>query len=483
MAAGPCFNLVPFHSYQFIIFFSLVYVSYWGLRQSSRQNFLLLFASYIFYALWDIRFLILLFFQTLASYFFGQKIYESASHKNLLLWISVLLQLFVLCFFKYLDFFVHTLHRILPSLIGKPHFNILLPLGISFYTFKAISYLVDIYRGQLEPCKKARDYALYIAFFPQMAAGPIDRPGELIPQLNAERTWQAQAFYEGCFMILWGFVQKMFVADNLAKIVHPVFDSTGSWNAPSTILASYAYSFQLYCDFAAYSMLAWGFAKLLGFQTTHNFDQPFSATNIQGFWNRWHISLSRWIKDYVYIPIFMTARFLGSGMLRVFAATLISMFAMGLWHGAGMHYVIFGVYHGILLCLYAFFRPWLQKIKFKSGLAQNLWTLACIFFMFQLSTLGFMIFRAPSMARFFEILSGSVQNLRPGPGLVQTLSDFLFYVWLVLLVEFFQYKTKDRFVVFRWSVPVKAIFYLTCFILLSLYGGGHGQTEYIYFQF
>ena len=301
-----------FTSLQFAVFFIIVYGVY-TLLKHRQQNIMLLVASYIFYGAWDWRFLFLIFISTVFDYFFGAAIYRSNSNKQkkIFVFCSIFTNLSILVFFKYLNFFILNLQFLLrrfnlPNVIFPLH--IILPLGLSFYIFQKMSYTIDIYRGEMKPVRKFSDFALFVSFFPQLLAGPIERAKHLIPQIIFPRKLTMDKFQKGCYLISWGIFQKLFVADNLSKVVDSVFSNPGPYNGLEVLLASYAFTFQIFCDFAGYSNIARGLGKLMGFDIINNFDLPFFVTNVQDFWKKWHISLSTWIKGYVYFPLFYHMR-------------------------------------------------------------------------------------------------------------------------------------------------------------------------------
>ncbi len=475
-----------FHSTAFLFFFIPVLLIHWSL-DLKNQNRWLLFTSYLFYGLWDWRFVTLLALTSLANAYLGKEIQNASAQerKQRYLTFSVFLNLLALGIFKYFNFFMEGFFRLFQMTEGKgsaPLFHILLPLGISFYTFKAISYCVDIYRGQIKPVKQFSDLALYLAFFPQIISGPIDRPSLFLPQLTSPRKVTRDDFYRGFFLIAWGLFQKLFIADNLGSLVNPVFQSHAPYESSQVFFALYVYAFQLYCDFAGYSHMAWGIAKLLGFETTQNFNLPFFSTSIQHFWNRWHISLSLWIKDYLYTPVFMASGRLPT-LLRLYWATLVSMFFIGLWHGAGWNYIFYGVYHGILLCLYAMIRPWLkQNVNPKQGMMVFLWQWIRILFVFHLAAVGFLIFRAESCSQFFHMMRALTAGFPFYTVPAISLFQFIFFIGIALIVEYSQYARNDRWAVFQWHPGLRAIFYILCFFMLSVHGAS-GAKEFIYFQF
>ena len=291
-----------FNSLQFAIFFVVVYGLYLVLDHRA-QNRMLLVASYIFYGAWDWRFLGLLFVTTLIDYLVALKIHatQDTGKRKFLLLISLISNLAILGFFKYFNFFTSSLHELL-SVFGMPlsirTLHIVLPVGISFYVFQSLSYTIDVYRRKLEPTKFFFDFALFVAYFPQLVAGPIERATHLLPQILKPRRFSLGQFYEGSHLIFWGLFQKVFVADNLAAIVNPVFAASPPYDGAKVLLALYAFAFQIYCDFAGYSNMARGLGKCMGFDIMVNFNLPYFAANPREFWQRWHISLSQWLFDH-----------------------------------------------------------------------------------------------------------------------------------------------------------------------------------------
>src|SRR3989338_4479606 len=296
-----------FNSLELAIFFIIVYGLY--LFMGHRwQNRTLLVASCVFYGMWDWRFLGLLFVTVLIDYLVGLKIQatEDLKKRKFFLAISVFSNLLILGFFKYFNFFAQNLHGFLANLgvaVPLEPLRIVLPVGISFYVFQSLSYTIDVYRKKLEPAKNFLDFSLFVTYFPQLVAGPIERATHLLPQVLSPRKVTLDGFYEGCYLIFWGLFQKVFVADNLAAIVNPVFAAPPPYNGAKVLLTLYAFAFQIYCDFAGYSNMARGLGKCMGFDIMVNFNIPYFAANPREFWQRWHISLSQWLRDYLYVPL------------------------------------------------------------------------------------------------------------------------------------------------------------------------------------
>ena len=295
-----------FNSFDFLLFFIPVLLLQWLLPHKPRNLFLLT-ASYFFYACWDWRFLSLILLSTVVDFYCGQAIADSSDNRRrkLLVSISVVVNLTILGFFKYFNFFIDSAHEALASLGFSPatwHLDIILPVGISFYTFQTLSYSIDVYRGEVKPARKIADFALFVAFFPQLVAGPIERAKNLLPQMLKKPVFSLDQFYEGCWLVFWGLFKKVVIADNLAVIVDRAFNDPSLTNG-ELLIALYAFAFQIYCDFSGYTDIARGIAKMMGYELMLNFRLPYFAKNSSEFWHRWHISLSTWLRDYLYIPL------------------------------------------------------------------------------------------------------------------------------------------------------------------------------------
>jgi len=475
-----------FNSLKFAVFIVIVYGLYLKLDHK-RQNRMLLAASYVFYGAWDWRFLSLIFFSTVLDYFCGLKIHESPDpkRKKRFLLLSIIANLSILGIFKYFNFFTFNLQRLLETFgvtIPPVFLNIILPLGISFYTFQTMSYTIDIHRREIEPTRNFCDFALFVTFFPQLVAGPIERAKRLLPQIILPRQVTLDKFYEGCFLIFWGLVMKICIADNLGDIVNPVYRGAPPYNGVDVLLASYAFTFQIFCDFAGYSNMARGLGKIMGFDIMINFNLPFFVTNVQDFWNRWHISLSSWLRDYVYFPLFRGLRNV-KGNLRIYASLMITLVLIGFWHGAAWTFGIFGFYYGVLLCLYIVIRTRCHSwIKPESPWGERLWVFARMVFMFHLVVIGNLIFRAEYASQIYFMLKAVFFNFTIPPGAGKVVFTILFYTWILIAVQLAQFWKKDLMAVFRSPAWVRAVFYYACFMFIIFYGD-YGSDEFIYFQF
>ena len=339
-----------FNSIDFAVFLPLVFIVYWLFqKQLGIQNFILLAASYFFYACWDYRFLALILFSTLVDYFIGQRIFRerSAALRKLWLWISVVTGIGLLCFFKYYNFFAESFSTALSYLGIKVNYGlvqVILPLGISFYTFHGLSYVIDIYNRRIEPAGNFVNYAVFVSFFPLLVAGPIERATHLLPQIAKQRSFDYARATDGLRQILWGLFKKVVIADNCADYANLVFDNYTVYGGSTLLLGVFFFAVQIYCDFSGYSDIAIGSARLFGIDLLRNFSFPYFSRSIPEFWRRWHISLTSWFRDYVFIPLggsrvskFITFR-------NVFIVFLLS----GLWHGANLTFV-FGDYCTLFL--------------------------------------------------------------------------------------------------------------------------------------
>lgn len=344
-----------FTQLEFPIFFLIVLVAAWISRDRVSRNAILLAASYYFYAYWDYRFCGLLVLSTVVDFIVAKQIFRTQSHrtKQKLLLVSLVVNLGVLGFFKYFNFFIDSARPILESAgLNVGTLSIILPVGISFYTFQTLSYTIDVYRGVLKPTDRLLDFALFVAFFPQLVAGPIVRARELLPQLAVVPTWSKRRFYGGAQQMLRGAVKKVLLADRLGEAVDVVFAAPELYSGTTVWIAVLAYAGQIYYDFSGYSDIAIGAAKTLGYRFPVNFRHPYLATSMAEFWHRWHITLSRWLRDYLYISLGGNRR----GMASTYRNLMITMTLGGLWHGAAWTFVLWGVWHGIALAVERYFK-------------------------------------------------------------------------------------------------------------------------------
>jgi alginate O-acetyltransferase complex protein AlgI len=465
-----------FNSWAFVPFLAAVLALYY-LLPFRWQNRMLLAASCLFYAAWDWRFLFLLFGSTAVDYFVGHAVYRSDDprRRKRLLTLSIVLNLGVLGFFKYFNFFADGAASLLRA-VGLPASPLVLqvglPVGISFYTFHALSYTIDIYRRQLEPVKNFWDYMLFVLYFPQLVAGPIARAAVLIPQVIAPRTPRLRQMGEGLWLVLWGYFKKMVVADNLAVFVDRTFNAADPGTGPECWLALYAFAYQIYCDFSGYTDIARGLAKLMGFELALNFNLPYLARDPADFWKRWHISLSSWLRDYLYIPLGGNR----GGKWKTCRNLMLTMLLGGLWHGAAWNFVIWGAYHGALLVGHRLLTGGraVRRGPLRDALA--------LVVMFHLTCLGWLFFRATSVAQIITILSRLATSLVVTEAVVGAL--FLAGLLLALLwaVELWLRNADAPWSRRGWNYglgPLTVSVLLTAIVYLT----PGGAKQFLYFQF
>lgn len=379
-----------FNTWLFFFFFVLVFSLYLGLRRRAPQNWLLLVASCFFYGWWDWRFLFLVGFSTVIDFWMALKMDATDDDRlrRRYLVVSVVSNLTLLGFFKYFNFFADSTHKLLNNFgidAANWRLDIILPVGISFYTFHALSYVIDVYRRDLRATNHFRDFSLFVMFFPQLVAGPIGRASHQLPQFLRERRVTIEGLRDGMWLILWGLFKKVCIADNLARYVDANFARSAELNAPLAYLTVLAFAYQIYCDFSGYTDMARGLAKMMGFDILPNFKRPYAATDPQDFWRRWHISLSSWLRDYLYIPLGGSR---GGGWFT-YRNLLITMVLGGLWHGASWNFVWWGVYHGLLLVTFHAWSAWRKQHSIGFELPRPLATIV----MFQFTLFGWLLFR------------------------------------------------------------------------------------------
>ncbi len=471
-----------FNSLQFVWFFLVVYALYRVLPHRA-QNWLLLIASYYFYAAWDWRFLGLLIGSTLVDFTCGLLLGRTESHarRRAILCLSLGFNLAMLGFFKYFNFFADNLHAMFGALGWRLDFvtvRVLLPVGISFYTFVTMSYVIDVYRREIEPARNLVDFGVFVAYFPHLVAGPILRASRLLTQIDAPRRIGREQMHDGAWLIAWGFFQKIFVADNLASLANMVFDPATHQTGVNVLLGTYAFAFQIYGDFAGYSNIARGLSKLMGIELIENFRFPYFVRSPQSFWRNWHISLSTWLRDYLYIPLGGSR---GSAA-RTSRNLLLTMLLGGLWHGAAWTFVIWGVYHGVLLLAYRagerlkWFNDWVTGPDVLARISS--WVV-----MFHLTCYGWLIFRARSARQLGTMTASLFTAFAPRSINVDALLvPLVMYVTPLLLVHVCEAAYDNLLVVPRLPRAVRYSVYAATFYLTLLFGN-FGGGEFIYFQF
>jgi len=483
-----------FNSLEFFLFLPIVFFLYWFFfnRNIQLQNILLLVCSYIFYGWWDWRFLSLIAGSTIVDYFIGLKIngVDNIKYKKFLLWISISFNLSLLGFFKYFNFFIDSFIYLVSG-IGFDFtsywtLNIILPVGISFYTFQTMSYSLDIYYGKLKPTKNFISFAAFVSFFPQLVAGPIERASNLLPQIQKLRKFNYKQGVQGLRLILWGMFKKVVIADSLAANVDYIFSNYVYYSGGILFLGLLYFSFQIYCDFSGYSDIAIGVSKLFGIEIMSNFKFPYFSRNIEEYWNRWHISLSSWFRDYIYIPLFNKIDdddIIDQNLnykIQGIKITLVTFLISGLWHGSNWTFVIWGLIHSLLyLPLFIFGsrnystdKVWDgKKIPSLSQFIKNVATFFCVM-------ISWVFFRSDSVSNGFEYLNLMFSNF----SLPASQRSGIIFIFILILLEYL-FKDDERNPInfkmrfFRYSTYIiLAYFIFSHFKLINL-------SQFIYFQF
>lgn len=465
---------MAFTSYDFLIFYLVVFILYWAVRGRRWQNLLLLAASYYFYGSLQVWYAILLGASTMIDFFLARGTASQPERKRMFLWISLFVNLGVLAFFKYYNFFTGDVVAFLSTLGIKQNtfpVELLLPAGLSFFTLKKLGYLLDVSRGTLKPTPSLIDFALYVSFFPQIIAGPIDRPQNLLPQIEAPRSWHNETIIQVLPLLLMGFFKKLVVANSIQILVDRVFGMA----QPSVFLllsGALGYTLQILADFSAYTDLSRGFALLLGFTTPENFRQPYLSLTPTDFWNRWHISLSTWLRDYIFFPVRrIMLRYKLNEKLAMSIPPLVTMFISGLWHGAGFNFVVWGLYYGVLIAAYQLIGirgDWKPAPKWKAFTA---WLVMFAFIVF-----GWAMFRAPSLDWLVDIFIHSpfVSSQGEFNLALITLTAAAVYAMPLLINHWLASRAKET-----W---LQAAFYAAAVTLTVLYVNST-SSDFIYFQF
>jgi len=471
-----------FNSLDFAFFLPIVFLLYWFVfnKNLKLQNLLLVCASYLFYGWWDWRFLSLIVLSTVVDYLVGIQIDKANSKivKKKFLLISLIVNLGLLGIFKYFNFFITSFDKILTSLgltFDTWTLNIILPVGISFYTFQTLSYSIDLYKGKIKHTNDFISFAAFVAFFPQLVAGPIERASHLLPQFLEKRKFNYQIAISGISLISYGFFKKLVIADRLAIYVNHIFSDIQNANTLSLLLGIIFFSFQIYADFSGYSLIARGISKLLGFDLIVNFNKPYLASSIPEFWKRWHISLSTWFRDYLYIP-------LGGNrvsQLRNYYNLIIVFLVSGLWHGANWTFVIWGALHAFYQVIYLQYK----KI-FNPKRTENLFRrFINIFTVYSFVTFAWIFFRADSFNQAILYIHKIIEfdfsldlaDIAGQEGLLNLVISLFVIILLYLsylLPENLSFKKISSYLLFN-----------TIMILIIILIGVNGKTEFIYFQF
>lgn len=485
---------MSFTTLSFTLFFATVFGLYWALGERRRQNLLLVVASYVFYMAWDYRFCVILLASSVIDYGvgLGLETFERRFQRRALLAISLVWNLGMLAFFKYANFFIENLQAMGQAIgwhVNLPLMRIILPIGISFYTFKTLTYTIDVYRRQVKATPHLIEYLAYVAFFPQLLAGPIDRAASLLPQFHTDRQFNHNEAVDGCRQILWGFFKKMVLADNLSPIVDHVYASPATTPGPHLALATVFFAFQIYCDFSAYSDIAIGIARLLGFKSMRNFAYPYFSQSMAEFWRRWHISLMTWFRDYVY---FALGGVRGTPIRRA-ANVVITFVLSGLWHGASWNFLIWGGLNGVAI-LPEMFRKRSSRVG-KATTGNKLFPtpkmLVNILVTFGITCLIWIFFRAPTLQQALTVYKNmflDLLNLEAYRTLGTLLKHspisnrILLFLALFIFVEWIQRRREHPLQIDVWPQPLRWTTY-TALILLTLRYGMQNTGEFVYFRF
>jgi len=477
-----------FNSIDFAIFLPIVFILYWFVFKDLRkQNILIVVASYTFYGWWDYRFLGLIFISTFVDFFVGKKLgEESQNNRKLLLWISLLTNLGMLGFFKYFNFFAENFSAAF-TLFGAElkvsSLEIILPVGISFYTFQTLSYTIDIYRRKLKPTSNFINFAAFVSFFPQLVAGPIERASNLLPQFHRIRIFDYAKASDGMRQILWGLFKKLVIADNCAMFANTIFNNTQYFTGSGLVFAAIFFTFQIYCDFSGYSDIAIGTARLFGFDLKKNFAFPYFSRDIAEFWRRWHISLSTWFRDYLYIPLGGSRGTKAQTLRNIFIIFIVS----GFWHGANWTFIIWGALNALYMVPLLVMKTHRSNLEVvaKGKLFPTIRELLAMVFTFSLTVFAWIFFRAKDIDHAFYFIS-------------RIFTDRLFtmqhfetrgYVTMGLVAVFVMIEwigREDEYAIEKigltWSRPLRWMFYTLILLIMGLFVRTI-ETPFIYFQF
>lgn len=471
---------MSFNSIEYLFYLPIVFFLYWfAFKNYKRQNILLVVVSYVFYGWWDWRFLILIAFTSLCSYLTGIRISKQreTGGGRFFTALNIIINLLILGVFKYYNFFAESLQHLLSAFGFNADFvtlKIILPVGISFYTFQALSYTIDVYRGKIAATHDVVSFFAYISFFPQLVAGPIERATNLLPQIQKRRSFDYAQAVDGIEQVVWGLFKKMVIADNCARYVNEIWSDYATQNSWTLVTAAILFSFQIYGDFSGYSDIAIGSAKLFGIRLMRNFKLPYYSVSIPDFWKRWHISLNTWFVDYLYIP-------LGGNRCskwKWFRNTMAIFLVSGLWHGANWTFICWGAYHALLFLPYMIF----GKTKVDSSLEKmSIKKFAGITLTFCFVVIGWIIFRSSDIHEVWGYLTSMVSNGSSG---VLSISPFAYrFVILLLFIEWVSREYEQPFIVLhKIKYPVLRYICYAVAVLLVLFLAAPSQG-FIYFQF
>lgn len=476
-----------FNSIDFAIFLPIVFILYWFVTNKNLkfQNGLLLLSSYFFYACWDWRFLFLLIFSTLLDYFTGLKMQDSENQKikKFWFWISIVINLGFLGAFKYYNFFVESFSLAISNLglrLNPWTINIILPIGISFYTFHGLSYVIDIYNERIKAERSFSDYAVFVSFFPLLVAGPIERATHLLPQIKKKRIFEYTDAIDGLRQILWGLFKKIVIADNCAEIANQVFNNPIDQSGSNLVLGAIFFTFQIYGDFSGYSDIAIGTARLFGINLLRNFAFPYFSRDIAEFWRRWHISLSSWFKDYLYIPLGGSK---GGNWMRI-RNTFIIFIVSGFWHGANWTFIIWGLLHALFIMPSIIMKTNRNNLEIvaKGKTLPTMKEFLQMSITFSLAVFAWIFFRAENLTDAFLYLNGILSiSLFSIP----TIKPFFLILLIFIFITIEWIGREEQFALaklgFTWKRSIRQLMYYAIIIAIFWFGGK--EQQFIYFQF
>ena len=476
-----------FNSLNFAIFLPIIFFLYWFATKGNLklQNILLLVSSYFFYACWDWRFLFLLIFSTLLDYYTGIKMSDAKNQnlKKFWFWLSISVNLGFLGVFKYYNFFAASFASALENVglhVNPWTLKVILPVGISFYTFHGLSYVIDIYKDRIKAEKNFIDYSVFVSFFPLLVAGPIERATHLLPQIQKKRTFDYSRAVDGLRQILWGLFKKVVIADQCAEFANLIFNNSADYSGSTLVLGALFFTFQIYGDFSGYSDIALGTARLFGIDLLRNFAFPYFSRDIAEFWRRWHISLSSWFKDYLYIPLGGSK----GGMLRSIRNTFIIFLVSGFWHGANWTFIVWGFLNALFIMPSILFNSNRNNLEIvaKGRYLPNLKDLLSITITFSLTVFAWIFFRAENLGHALTYISGIfskslffIPSVRP---------DYLFFLLIVFMIIEWIGREENYAIAnlgLKWKRPIRYAMYYALIMAIFWFGGK--EQQFIYFQF
>jgi len=482
-----------FNSVDFAIFLIIVFILYWFVvnKNLKLQNWFIVLASYIFYGWWDWRFLSLIFFSTILDYSIGVKLKNEnvVFKRKIILWISIIVNLGVLCVFKYFNFFLDSLYALVPALSNTFGFNsldIILPVGISFYTFQTLSYTIDVYKRKLEPTTDLIAFSAFVSFFPQLVAGPIERATNLLPQFYKQRTFNYLAAVDGMRQILWGLFKKIVIADNCAEYANQIFNNSSDMNGSTLVLGAFFFTFQIYGDFSGYSDIAIGTSRLFGFNLMKNFSFPYFSRDIAEFWRRWHISLSNWFRDYLYIPLGGS----NGGTFMKVRNTFIIFIVSGFWHGANWTFIAWGALNAL------YFLPLLLTNKNRNNIEivakgkyfPSFKDLLLIISTFGLTVFAWIFFRAQDIGHALQYISGIFSSsIFDYPKFSNMIGAIYTLLYLIFFIVIEWIGRNENYAIEKLALNSKRFirygFYYFIIIIIIYASLGKSEQTFIYFQF